>query len=127
YNDSNSTCKTNNEWIRNKFQKISKPCKPHSYEHNSRHKCGNDQSIDSMILNNRINNNDKRTRRSSDLNPTSTQNRNNQSSNYRSDNSFLRRYSRGNCKSNRQRQCNNSYYQSRHQILLNLFATYPLF
>src|SRR5690625_27802 len=72
YNDSNSTCKTNNEWIGNKFQKISKPCKPHSYEHNSRHKGGNDQSIDSMILYNCINNNDKCTRRPSDLNPTSS-------------------------------------------------------
>ena len=73
-----------------------------------------------MLLDNAIDDHNKRTRRTTYLHLATTKRRDDETSNNGSDKSLCRTYTRRNTKSNRQRDCYNTYNHTRYGILEKL-------
>ena len=85
-------------------------------ENDTCHNCGNEQSAFAILLDNAINNNNKGTSRTANLYPASSENRDGQTGNNSSDNSFLRSDSRSDAECNGQWQSYDTNNDTGHNV-----------
>ena len=87
----------------------------HDEEHTS-HQRGNGQPLEAVLLDNTINNNNERARRTTNLHLGATKDGYKESSNDGGDNTLLGRHARSDTECNSQRQCDNTYNDSGQQV-----------
>ena len=93
---------------------------PHKDQYQSRHKGCNGQSLQTIRLNNAVNNNDKCSRRAAYLHAVTAQKRNDKSADNSRNKTFFGRNSRSDTECNSQRQGHDTHNDSRHEVFQEL-------
>ena len=112
----NTTGKADYNRIGDEFDNRSQTEYAKQNENDTCHNCGNEQSAFAILLDNAINNNNKGTSRTANLYPASSENRDGQTGNNSSDNSFLRSDSRSDAECNGQWQSYDTNNDTGHNV-----------
>ena len=85
-------------------------------EEHACHQCGNSQSLHAVLLDNAVDNDDKGTRRTTNLHFRTSEERNHESCNDGCDDTLLRAHTTGNTEGNSQRKCHDAHNDAGHEV-----------